>query len=258
MIAQHYTKKHSNSPIQLQHLETCFQRLREFAQTVQGSIHMPRIGATTPQFNWYGTEKLIRKVFCRRSVDTYIYYFKRGGGIQASSGASPATSTRPPRPSPAIEPSPTPATPSRSRVKPTVEREAARPTSPVTPPNTNVTLPQLPQEMAQVRVTEEDENAFNAKYRVKDPLPSFFASFCFVLPKELTQREELARTVIAFGGTWHEDPPVTCPAETKTFLIATSAPTAPTLPVLRPNFITHCAQQRKLIDNQVYQLSAPS
>jgi hypothetical protein len=30
-------------------------------------------------FNWYGTEKLIKKYLSSRGIPTYIYYYKRDG-----------------------------------------------------------------------------------------------------------------------------------------------------------------------------------
>ena len=37
------------------------------------SVHLPRIGHATPNFNWYGTERLIRKHLASRGVPTYMY-----------------------------------------------------------------------------------------------------------------------------------------------------------------------------------------
>lgn len=35
------------------------------------------IGQRTPNFNWYGTERLIRKYFSAKGIPTYVYYFSR-------------------------------------------------------------------------------------------------------------------------------------------------------------------------------------
>jgi hypothetical protein len=47
------------------------------ASTLGLSVHLPRIGAGTPGFNWYGIERVLKKYFGARGVPTYVYYFKR-------------------------------------------------------------------------------------------------------------------------------------------------------------------------------------
>ena len=37
------------------------------------SVHLPRIGHSTPHFNWYGTERLIRKHLVMRKIPTFMY-----------------------------------------------------------------------------------------------------------------------------------------------------------------------------------------
>ena len=37
------------------------------------SVHLPRIGYSTPNFNWYGTERLIRKHLVSNGIPTYMY-----------------------------------------------------------------------------------------------------------------------------------------------------------------------------------------
>lgn len=37
------------------------------------TVHLPRIGHTTPGFNWYGTERLIRKHLASRGIPTSMY-----------------------------------------------------------------------------------------------------------------------------------------------------------------------------------------
>merc|ERR1712107_281561 len=99
----------------------------------------------------------------------------------------------------------------------------------------------------------------------EEPLPSFFSPFRFILPSELAQREELARMIIAYGGTWQEELPTedgstpATPTTTLLMIATTTPPQSPgSLSILRPSFITHSAQQRQLVDRQRYQLSAPS
>jgi hypothetical protein len=40
------------------------------------SVHLPRIGFNTPGFNWYGTERLIRKYLVAKGIPTYMYPFE--------------------------------------------------------------------------------------------------------------------------------------------------------------------------------------
>ena len=51
-------------------------RLSQFSHPVSesaASVHLPRVGHTTPNFNWYGTERLIRKHLASRGIPSYMY-----------------------------------------------------------------------------------------------------------------------------------------------------------------------------------------
>ena len=37
------------------------------------TVHLPRIGYNTPSFNWYGTERLIRKHLASKGIETSMY-----------------------------------------------------------------------------------------------------------------------------------------------------------------------------------------
>ena len=39
------------------------------------SVHLPRIGHDTPGFNWYGTERLIKKHLASKGIPAYMYPF---------------------------------------------------------------------------------------------------------------------------------------------------------------------------------------
>lgn len=39
------------------------------------TVHLPRIGYATKGFNWYGTERLIRKYLATRGIPTLMYPF---------------------------------------------------------------------------------------------------------------------------------------------------------------------------------------
>ena len=40
---------------------------------LKASVHLPRIGHSTKGFNWYGTERLIRKHLASRGIPTFMY-----------------------------------------------------------------------------------------------------------------------------------------------------------------------------------------
>ena len=37
------------------------------------TVHLPRLGYNTPSFNWYGTERLIRKHLASKGIETSMY-----------------------------------------------------------------------------------------------------------------------------------------------------------------------------------------
>lgn len=42
------------------------------------TVHFPRIGYATKDFNWYGTERLIQKYLATRGIPTLMYPFRIG------------------------------------------------------------------------------------------------------------------------------------------------------------------------------------
>ncbi|CAF5065838.1 unnamed protein product, partial [Rotaria magnacalcarata] len=60
-------------------LDSALRGLAKRAKELKASVHLPRIGVGSQGFNWYGTEKLIKKYLSSRRIPTYIYYFKRDG-----------------------------------------------------------------------------------------------------------------------------------------------------------------------------------
>ncbi|KAK3608755.1 hypothetical protein CHS0354_005846 [Potamilus streckersoni] len=77
IIAQHRDRKNNLSGIHLSALSQGLKRIFHVAKSRKGSVHLPRIGHDTPGFNWYGTERLIKKHLASRGIPTYIYYFPR-------------------------------------------------------------------------------------------------------------------------------------------------------------------------------------
>ena len=67
------------SGIRLEALGTGLQKVAMEAKKRGASVHLPRIGHSTPNFNWYGTERLIRKHLASRGIPVFIYYFPRDG-----------------------------------------------------------------------------------------------------------------------------------------------------------------------------------
>ncbi|XP_043928021.1 chromodomain-helicase-DNA-binding protein 1-like isoform X2 [Protopterus annectens] len=88
IVAQHRDRSNSLSGIKLTALEEGLKKIYFAAKKRNASVHLPRIGHATKNFNWYGTERLIRKYLAARKIPTYIYYFPRSlvhsGGPQPS------------------------------------------------------------------------------------------------------------------------------------------------------------------------------
>ncbi|XP_059824631.1 chromodomain-helicase-DNA-binding protein 1-like isoform X1 [Hypanus sabinus] len=77
IVTQHRDRFNNISGIKLTALEEGLKKIHKAAKKRNASVHLPRIGHTTKGFNWYGTERLIRKYLSSRGIATYIYYFKR-------------------------------------------------------------------------------------------------------------------------------------------------------------------------------------
>ncbi|KAL4656875.1 chromodomain-helicase-DNA-binding protein 1-like isoform X2 [Arapaima gigas] len=105
IVSQQRDQSNNLSGIKLPALEEALKKICKEAKRKKASVHLPRIGHSTKNFNWYGTERLIRKHLASRSVPTYIYYFPRKAPYRASvvrSSASASSSTSlaaPPSPS---------------------------------------------------------------------------------------------------------------------------------------------------------------
>ncbi|CAD5120007.1 DgyrCDS8590 [Dimorphilus gyrociliatus] len=63
--------------VKMDSLELCLKKIKQGSQRLNCSVHLPRIGFGTPSFNWYGAERIIRKILTNKGVETWIYYFKR-------------------------------------------------------------------------------------------------------------------------------------------------------------------------------------
>ncbi|XP_076004763.1 chromodomain-helicase-DNA-binding protein 1-like [Genypterus blacodes] len=91
IVAQQRDKSNNLSGIFLSALDEGLKKIYTAAKRNKASVHLPRIGHSTKGFNWYGTERLIRKHLAARGVQTFIYYHSRASSKTAR--ASPQTST---------------------------------------------------------------------------------------------------------------------------------------------------------------------
>uniref|UniRef100_A0A8C6WRR8 Chromodomain helicase DNA binding protein 1-like n=1 Tax=Neogobius melanostomus TaxID=47308 RepID=A0A8C6WRR8_9GOBI len=73
IVAQQRDKANNLSGILLTALEEGLKKIYTAAKRNKASVHLPRIGHSTKGFNWYGTERLIRKHLATRGIPTYIY-----------------------------------------------------------------------------------------------------------------------------------------------------------------------------------------
>ncbi|XP_074525310.1 chromodomain-helicase-DNA-binding protein 1-like [Halichoeres trimaculatus] len=92
IVAQQRDRANNLSGILLTALDEGLKKIYFAAKKHKASVHLPRIGHSTRGFNWYGTERLIRKHLAARGIPTFIYYHSR----KAKNTAPPPTSTSTP------------------------------------------------------------------------------------------------------------------------------------------------------------------
>ncbi|XP_078265719.1 chromodomain-helicase-DNA-binding protein 1-like isoform X2 [Rhinoraja longicauda] len=73
IVTQQRDRSKVISGIKLTALEEGLKKLHKAAKKRNASVHLPRIGHATKGFNWYGTERLIRKYLASRGIATYMY-----------------------------------------------------------------------------------------------------------------------------------------------------------------------------------------
>nr|XP_009477860.1 PREDICTED: chromodomain-helicase-DNA-binding protein 1-like [Pelecanus crispus] len=97
IVAQHRDRSNNLSGIKLSALEKGLKKIYLAAKKRNATVHLPRIGYATKGFNWYGTERLIRKYLATRGIPTLIYYFPRNKGSSSASQpySSPMTVSKP-------------------------------------------------------------------------------------------------------------------------------------------------------------------
>ncbi|XP_054904476.1 chromodomain-helicase-DNA-binding protein 1-like isoform X1 [Poeciliopsis prolifica] len=91
IVAQKRDKANNLSGILLSALDEGLKKISSAAKKSNASVHLPRIGHSTKGFNWYGTERLVRKHLASRGIPTFIYYHSRAGK-KTVSHQTPATS----------------------------------------------------------------------------------------------------------------------------------------------------------------------
>lgn len=92
VIAQHHSRSIS-SGIKLPDLERGLKKIYLAAKKRNASVHLPRIGYATKGFNWYGTERLIRKYLATRGIPTFVYYFPRNKASSSFQASTTSAST---------------------------------------------------------------------------------------------------------------------------------------------------------------------
>uniref|UniRef100_A0A452TYY5 Chromodomain-helicase-DNA-binding protein 1-like n=1 Tax=Ursus maritimus TaxID=29073 RepID=A0A452TYY5_URSMA len=75
IVAQHRDRSNVLSGIKMAALEEGLKKICLAAKRKKASVHLPRIGHSTKGFNWYGTERLIRKHLAAKGIPTYMYPF---------------------------------------------------------------------------------------------------------------------------------------------------------------------------------------
>ncbi|XP_009996559.1 PREDICTED: chromodomain-helicase-DNA-binding protein 1-like [Chaetura pelagica] len=93
IVAQHRDRSNNLSGIKLSALEKGLKKIYLAAKKRNATVHLPRIGYATKGFNWYGTERLIRKYLATRGIPTLIYYFPRNKGTSSASSAYSSSMT---------------------------------------------------------------------------------------------------------------------------------------------------------------------
>lgn len=250
MIAQNYSSKVVNAPVSLAFLGICLQKVAQFSKQVNASVHLPRLGASTPSFNWYGTERLIRKELCGKGVKTFIYYFKRGVTTSSSIVTSPTRSKNQPSPKPSkyqiqmLEDSDDDLLDINSPPAITKKESFTFDSSDHVPPCS-------PNEHVDLSITAEEENEILEKYSVSSPLPSFFNGYSFLLNCNDKSIERLIeKHIVAFGGKLCNS------QDERVNFVVTSTPLFHTTGTsVLPNYISACVLQQSLLDPQEYKIN---
>ncbi|XP_042178611.1 chromodomain-helicase-DNA-binding protein 1-like isoform X1 [Oncorhynchus tshawytscha] len=203
IVAQQRARDNSLSGIHLSALEEGLQKIYRVAKTNKASVHLPRIGHSTRGFNWYGTERLIRKHLASRGVHTSIYYYSRSVSTSAlGTSTTPSTASASTSKASASSSKISAASPSPSSVSPSPTSVSVSPSPPHSPP-----VPHYPGPDSD-RESEERETA-NQSSRTPSPsgpaLPDFMRGVhVFFYNLTASDRKRLARYLITYEGDEEE------------------------------------------------------
>ncbi|WP_299891571.1 macro domain-containing protein [uncultured Lacinutrix sp.] len=78
LIDQHKIRKdeNGNAPIRYRAIETGLYKIVERAESLNASVHMPRIGCGLAGGKWKEIEPLIEKTLIKNNIETIVYDFK--------------------------------------------------------------------------------------------------------------------------------------------------------------------------------------
>ncbi|KAG1938598.1 chromodomain-helicase-DNA-binding protein 1-like [Pimephales promelas] len=93
IVAQQRDKANKLSGIRLTALDEGLKKIYRDAKQKKASVHLPRIGHSTKGFNWYGTERLIRKHLATKGISTSIYYYRRAASHSSTDSSTTCTAT---------------------------------------------------------------------------------------------------------------------------------------------------------------------
>ncbi|KAI9350261.1 chromodomain helicase DNA binding protein 1-like protein [Obelidium mucronatum] len=77
LVAQKRGRDGSLGSIRFPDLQLGLETIGKAAKLMGATVHLPRFGEATPGFDWYQTERIIRKCLPSRRVKTMLYYFRR-------------------------------------------------------------------------------------------------------------------------------------------------------------------------------------
>lgn len=188
VVAQKRDKKGNLSAVQLNALEEGLKKISHTAKKKHASVHLPRIGQTSPNFNWYGTERLIRKWLCAKGIPTYIYYYPRkrkswhGGHGQSQHTAQTTAGVD--------DESPVPVSRSKTSHEEQLDREQSPPI-----------LQLEKRRKTQIEYVPESSATLSLPFN-ESPLANIFTGLVIYFGKHVSQEEvhRFTRKIIAFDG----------------------------------------------------------
>lgn len=77
MIGQRGTKtgRSTGVPVRYEAIDSCLEKLKEEAKSLNASVHMPRIGCGLAGGKWERIEPLIEKTLLENNIGVYVYDF---------------------------------------------------------------------------------------------------------------------------------------------------------------------------------------